>query len=149
MKAQRRAAILDLVRKHKVRSQAQLRELLQSHGIDVTQATLSRDIHDLRLSKVADPTGGSRYVVRDAGDLLHPRLEQLLPALMVSLDGVGPFLVVKTPAGSAEALGSALDRQDWPEVIGCIAGDDTMLIITRSDRARRAVAARLHRHARP
>src|SRR5262245_41900538 len=126
MKAQRRAAILNLVRRHRVHSQEQLRGLLKGQGIDVTQATLSRDIHELRLSKMADPQDGSFYTVPPSADPLPPpSLEQLLPALVVSVDGVGPMLVVKTPAGSAEALGSALDRQQWPEVIGCLAGDDT------------------------
>lgn len=143
MKAQRRAAIMNVVRRHRVHSQEQLRELLRGQGIDVTQATLSRDIRELRLSKMADPLNGSFYASPPAGDSLPPPLEQVLPALMLSLEGVGPMLVVKTPAGSAEALGSALDRQQWPEIIGCLAGDDTMLIIARSERARRAIATRL------
>ena len=96
-----------------------------------------------RLAKVADPSGGSYYAASVNGEHLHPPLGQLLPALLLSIEGVGPLLVVKTPAGSAEALGSALDQQRWPEVIGCIAGDDTMLIITRSERARRALAIKL------
>ena len=95
------------------------------------------------MTKGADPLGGSHYTLPAASESMHPPLEQLVPALMLSVEGVGPLLVVRTPAGSAEALGSALDRQQWPEVIGCIAGDDTMLIITRSDRARRSLSAKL------
>jgi transcriptional regulator of arginine metabolism len=143
MKNQRRSTIMDIVRRTRVRSQEQLRELLHHEGIDVTQATLSRDIRELRLAKVADPAGGSHYAPSSNGDHLPAPFGQLIPALLLSLEGVGPLLVVKTPAGSAEALGSALDQQRWPEVIGCIAGDDTMLIITRSERARRSLAARL------
>jgi len=143
MKAQRRAEILNVLRRTRVRSQEQLRQLLGAQGIDVTQATLSRDIRELRLSKIADPMGGSYYVLPSAGESMHPPLEQLVPTLMLSIDGVGPFVVVKTPAGSAEALGSALDRQQWPEVMGCIAGDDTMLIITRSEKVRRGLATKL------
>jgi transcriptional regulator of arginine metabolism len=143
MKNQRRSTIMDLVRRTRVRSQEQLRKLLHQEGIDVTPATLSRDIRELRLAKVADPAGGSYYAPSSNGDHLPAPFEQLIPALLLSLEGVGPLLVVKTPAGSAEALGSALDQKRWPEVIGCIAGDDTMLIITRSERARRALAARL------
>lgn len=143
MKSQRRATIMGIVRRTRVHSQEQLRELLHAEGIDVTQATLSRDIRELRLAKVSAPTGGSYYAPSPDGELLHPPLEQLLPALLLAIEGVGPLLVVKTPAGSAEALGSALDRQQYPEVIGCIAGDDTMLIITRSERARRGLASKL------
>src|SRR6266478_6058360 len=100
--------------------------LLRAEGIDVTQATLSRDIRELRLAKVADPAGGWCYAPSPDGAPVYPPLGQLVPTLLLSIQGVGPLLVVKTPAGSAEALGSALDSQEWPEVIGCIAGDDTM-----------------------
>jgi transcriptional regulator of arginine metabolism len=143
MKSQRRAVIMNILRRTRVHSQEQLRELLQAEGIDVTQATLSRDMRELRLSKVADPAGGSYYQPSPNGDTITPPFEQLLPALLLSLEGVGPLLVVKTPAGSANALASALDRQQWPDVVGCIAGDDTLLLIARSERARRGLAAKL------
>ncbi len=142
-KTQRHATILRLVRRHPVGSQEQLRELLQEQGIEVTQATLSRDLHELRLVKTTDADGRARYTPPPEGDQLHPPLEQLLPALVVSLDGVGTLLVVRTPAGSAHAVGSAVDRQRWKEVVGTIAGDDTILIVARSERARRTVADRL------
>src|SRR3989441_10220862 len=77
------------------------------------------------------------------GGAMRPHLEQLLPTTLVSLDGVGPLLVLKTPAGGAQALGLALDAAGWPEIIGTIAGDDAVLVITRGERARRAVQARL------
>lgn len=143
MKSQRRAAIINVLRRNRVHSQEQLRELLHAEGIDVTQATLSRDIRELRVVKVADPAGGSYYAPSSDGELLHPPLEQLVPALLLSVEGVGPLVVVKTPAGSAEALGSALDRQQWPEVMGCIAGDDTLLLITRSSAASRRMMVKL------
>jgi len=147
MKSQRRAAIMNILRRTRVHSQEQLRALLLTEGIDVTQATLSRDMRELGLAKVADPAGSSYYAPAPDGDLITPPFEQLLPALLLSLEGVGPLLVVKTPAGSANALASALDRQRWPDLIGCIAGDDTILLIARSERARRGVAARLREGA--
>jgi transcriptional regulator of arginine metabolism len=70
-------------------------------------------------------------------------LHQVLPTLLVSVDGVGPLLVLKTPAGGAQALGLAVDAAGWTEIIGTIAGDDAVLVITRSERARRAVQTRL------
>ena len=143
MKSQRRAAIMNILKRIRVHSQEQLRDLLRTEGIDVTQATLSRDMRELQLAKLADPTGGSYYAPAPNGDILSPPLEQVLPNLLLSLEGVGPLLIVKTPAGSANALGSALDRQQWPDVIGCIAGDDTVLLIARSERARRGLAAKL------
>ena len=144
MKTQRHAAILKIVRSERVASQEQLRELLKTDGFDVTQATLSRDIRELGLAKVAAPDGASHYAPPlESGSAIRPHLEQLLPAMLVSMDGVGPLLVVKTPAGSAQALGSAVDGAGWDEIIGTIAGDDAVLVITRSERARRAVQTRL------
>ena len=144
MKTQRHAAILKLVRAQTVASQEQLRELLKTEGFDVTQATLSRDIRDLGLAKVAAPDGGSHYAPPpETGATMRPQLQQLLPTLLVSLDGVGPLIVLKTPAGGAQALGLALDAAGWTEIIGTIAGDDAVLVITRSERARRAVQTRL------
>lgn len=146
MKTQRHAAILRVVRGERIRSQEQLRRRLGALGIEVTQATLSRDLHELRLVKVSDDEG-AYYAPPVVGDVLQPPLEQVLPTLLVSLDGVGNLLVIRTPAGSANAVGSAIDRQGWREIVGTVAGDDTVLIVTRSERARRAVAARLERLA--
>lgn len=148
MKAQRQAAILKLIRHQRVQSQEQLRELLSAAGMDVTQATLSRDIRELRLVKAPDPDGGSSYAVPTQTETPQPPLHQLLPALLLSLDGVGHLLIAKTPAGAASALTEALDAQGWPEVVGTIAGDNTILIIARSEKARRAVAERLSQEAR-
>jgi transcriptional regulator of arginine metabolism len=144
VKTQRHAAILKIVRQQDVASQEQLRALLRDEGFHVTQATLSRDIRELRLGKVAAADGASRYAPpADAGSAVRPHLDKLLPTMLVSVDGVGPLVVVKTPAGGAQALGIALDGAGWPEVIGTVAGDDAVLVITRSDRGRRAVQARL------
>jgi transcriptional regulator of arginine metabolism len=148
MKAQRQAAILKLIRHQRVQSQEQLRELLSAEGMDVTQATLSRDIRELRLAKVPDPDGGSSYAVSTQTEVLPPPLHQLLPTLLLSLDHVGNLLVAKTPAGAASALTEALDAQGWPEVVGTIAGDNTILVIAKSERACRAVADRLRQEAR-
>ena len=143
MKAQRHATILDLIRHHRVASQEQLRDLLGKAGVRVTQATLSRDIHELGLAKVVDPDGGARYGAPGAIEAVPPPLAPLVANLLLSAEGVGPLLVVKTPAGSANALGSALDRHAWPDIVGTIAGDDTLLIVARSPTARRRVADRL------
>lgn len=143
MKAQRQAVILKLVQRRRVESQEHLRELLAAAGIDVTQATLSRDIRELGLAKVADPGGGAHYAPPAVGAAVRPPLHQMLPALLLSLHGVGPLLVAKTPAGGANAVAEALDAEGWREIVGTIAGDNTILIITRSERAQRSLAARL------
>ncbi|MGH7607241.1 MAG: arginine repressor [Gemmatimonadales bacterium] len=144
MKTQRHAAILRIVRQETIGSQEQLRERLKAEGFAVTQATLSRDIRELGLAKVAAPDGGSRYAASpDGGAGVRPHLEQLLPTMLVSTDGVGPLLVLKTTTGGAQALALALDGAGWSEVIGTIAGDDAILAIARSERARRAVQVRI------
>ncbi len=143
MKVQRHAAIIRIVRRERVHNQEKLRELLHAEGIAVTQATLSRDLHNLGLSKVTDPAGGSFYAVPSEHLAPFPPVEQLVSTLLLSIEGVGPFAVVKTPPGSAEAIGGSLDHPSWEDVLGTIAGDDTLLIITRSEAARARVAQRL------
>ncbi len=143
MKTQRQAAILRLVREKRVQSQEQLRELLEAEGFTVTQATLSRDIRELRLAKVADPRGGSYYAVQPEGSAVRPPLSQLLPTLLLSAQGVGNLVVAKTPSGSASAVAEALDAENWPGMVGTIAGDNTILIVAQSERAQRQILARL------
>ncbi|HLQ68156.1 MAG TPA: arginine repressor [Gemmatimonadales bacterium] len=144
MKTQRHAAILRIIRQDMVGSQEQLRERLKAEGYTVTQATLSRDIRELGLAKVAAPDGGSHYAASpESNPGVRPHLEQLLPTMLVSAEGVGPLLVLKTTTGGAQALGLALDGAGWSEIIGTIAGDDAILVITRSERGRRAVQVRL------
>jgi len=143
MKTQRHAAILKIVGSATVASQEQLRERLKEAGFDVTQATLSRDIRELGLAKVGAPDGGSHYAAPESGGQIRPHLEQLLPTMLVSAEGVGPLLVLKTATGAAQALGLALDGAGWAEILGTIAGDDAILVIARSERARRGVQARV------
>src|SRR5215210_606362 len=142
MKTQRHAAILRVVRERRIESQDELREALVANGFVVTQATLSRDIRELGLAKLADPGGGAYYTHPHRG-AVRPELGLVLPALLVSVDGVGPFLVLKTASGAAGAVTEALDQADWAEVIGTIAGDDTVLVITRNQRLRKEIASRL------
>jgi transcriptional regulator of arginine metabolism len=142
MKTQRHAAILRVVRERRIESQDELREVLAGEGFQVTQATLSRDIRELGLAKLAHREGGV-YYTHPHRATVRPGLTQLLPTLLVSVDGVGPFLVLKTASGSAGAVTEALDQAGWSEVIGTIAGNDTVLVITRSLRLRQAIAARI------
>jgi len=142
-KTKRHAAILRLVRDHSISSQEQLRELLVTEGFDVTQATLSRDIHELGLIKDADADGNLRYEAPTAELLPPPPLSALVPSLLLKAEGVGPLLVLSTPTGSASALAAALDHEDWPEVLGSIAGDDTLLMITRSVQERKKLESRI------
>jgi len=141
MKTQRQAAILRVIRERRIESQDDLKDALASVGIVVTQATLSRDVRELGLAKLAD-SGGAYYAHPHRG-AVRPELGQVLPALLVSIDGVGPLLILKTASGSAGAVTEALDQAGWTEIIGTIAGDDTVLVITRNQRLRKAIANRI------
>lgn len=147
MKLKRHAAILRTVREKRIESQDGLREALAAEGISVTQATLSRDIRELGLAKLVDPQGGSFYANPNEGSL-RPDLGQVLPALMVSVEGTGAIIVIKTATGGAPAVAAALDTAGWKEVLGTLAGDDTLLVIARNPKTRQQLEARLQALAR-
>lgn len=143
-KRDRQHAILDLIGAREIGSQEELRQLLLNRGWDVTQSTLSRDLRDLRIARV--PTDhGARYTVTEGGSEETGRapLATLLPQLMVRLDGVSHMIVVKTVSGGAQTVAHALDKESSPDILGTIAGDDTILMICRSEQARERVARRL------
>ena len=129
-KRARQGMILDIIKHHRVASQEALRERLQELGTDVTQATLSRDIREMRLVKIPDAGGMSHYSLPEEWESTPP-LQTLLPTLFQSAEGVGNFLVVKTLKGGAQAVALGIDWEEWPEVVGTLAGDDTILIILR------------------
>jgi transcriptional regulator of arginine metabolism len=143
LKPRRHAAILELVREHRVPSQEVLRERLAERGMEVAQATLSRDIRELGLVKVPDEEGGSVYTLPAGVTDPMPTLARLLPSLYLGADGVGNLLVVKTLVGGAQPIAVGIDWEEWPEVVGTIAGDDTVLVILRDAARREAVVRRL------
>ncbi|HTO72185.1 MAG TPA: hypothetical protein VMJ30_00130 [Gemmatimonadales bacterium] len=147
MKLQRHAMILRVVRDRRIESQEELREALAGEGFHVTQATLSRDIRELGLAKLADPQGGAFYANPQEGQS-KPDPGQVLPALLVSIEGAENLLVVKTVIGGAEAVGAAIDQAGWSEIIGTISGVDTVLLVTRGTRQRKLVEQRLQAYAR-
>ncbi|MGH3681453.1 MAG: arginine repressor [Natronosporangium sp.] len=145
-KTARHARIVELVRTRPVRSQTELVTLLAAAGAQVTQATLSRDLEELGAMKVRGADGAAVYlipedgapVLRPAGNATglgttHPptRLVRLLRELLTGADASGNLAVLRTPPGAAQFLASALDRSGLPEVVGTIAGDDTVLVVAR------------------
>jgi len=142
-KRERQHAILDLIGTREIGSQEELRVLLGKRGWDVTQSTLSRDLRDLRIARV--PTErGVRYVVNESGDeASRTPLAAILPQLMVRLDGVSHMIVLKTVIGGAQAVASAIDKEASSDIVGTIAGDDSILMICRSEQARERVTRRL------
>jgi len=143
VKPQRHSVILELVREHRIPSQEVLRERLIERGIEVAQATLSRDIRELGLVKVPDEDGGSLYTLPAGVTEPMPTLARLLPSLYLGADGVGNLLVVKTLVGGAQPIAVGIDWEEWPEVVGTIAGDDTVLLILRDAAHRGAIVRRI------
>lgn len=142
-KRERQSAILETVNSRLVSSQEDLRKLLLHRGWDVTQATLSRDLRELRLARVPTPEG-ARYAVTD-GTIQESRvaLETLLPQLFLRIDGVSEMVVLRTVPGGAQPIASALDGEGWTDILGTIGGDDAILIVCRSGVARDRVLRRL------
>jgi len=143
-KPDRHEAILQLLSSHSIASQEDLRRLLEERGWRVTQATLSRDLRELGVVR-APTDDGARYVRREmlGVDEDKPSLEALLPQLFDAVDGVSELLVLHTLPGGAQPIAEAIDAQSWPEIIGTIGGENTILIVCRSSQARLEVAQRL------
>ena len=146
-KPQRQAVILDLIAANDVGSQEQLRRLLERRGVSVTQATLSRDLRELGLVRVPGDHG-ARYALPEKADDAIPALEALLPQLFSSLDGVGELIVLHTLSSGAQPVSEAIDAAGWREILGTVAGENTILVICRSPQARHEVAQRLTALAR-
>ncbi|MGK7311297.1 MAG: arginine repressor [Candidatus Longimicrobiales bacterium M2_2A_002] len=147
-RTRRLAAILRIVQQREIRSQNQLREFLAEKGLEVGQATLSRDIRELGIIRSAGVDGAPVYAVPPDISDPAPAFQRLMPALFLSAEGVDHFLVVRTLTGGAQPLAVAIDREEWDEVLGTIAGDDTILIILRSSDHRDTVRHRLEDAAR-
>jgi len=141
-KRERHQQIVETVRTNRVSSQEALRELLHGQGTEVTQATLSRDMRELRLVKVPGADGVGFYSSPEEWDST-PSLESLLPALYHSADGVDHLLVVRTMKGGAQTVAAAIDWEEWPEVLGTLAGDDTILLILRDPKHLGVIRGRL------
>jgi len=135
MKYNRHAKILELIENYDIVTQDELVEKLKSHGFEVTQATISRDIKELRLVKVMTPEGKAKYATmnNDTG-VLSEKLLTVLRGGYVTSDYANNILVVKTLPGMASAVASTIDSLGWAEIVGTIAGDDTIMVITRAER---------------
>ncbi|HSW10606.1 MAG TPA: arginine repressor [Bacillota bacterium] len=145
MKPRRHMRILELIRERPISTQDQLTGILCSEGIAVTQATISRDIRDLRLVKVPGDDGHYRYALPDdpSGNGRVERLRRHLHDLLVGVDFAENIIVLRTLPGTANTVAVGIDRLGWPEVLGTIAGDDTILVVVRSRELTQEIAHRL------
>jgi transcriptional regulator of arginine metabolism len=133
--------IRELLVKTSVASQDELRKKLAGRGFHVTQATLSRDIHELRLSK--GPTGYSLPSGDDADEDSLPGIREVLQSFGLEVRPAANLLVLVTTTGSAQPIAAAIDYEDWPEVVGTIAGDDNILIICSDEQQATILKARI------
>lgn len=141
-KRQRQERILELVKRHRIPNQEVLRDLLDQAGFEVAQATLSRDIRDLRLVKVPVAGGKSCYTLPEEWDQ-KPPLESVLSALYVSAEVVGNLAVVRTLSGAAQAVASGIDWEEFEGLAGTIAGDDTVLLVLKDPESAVAVVGEI------
>ena len=133
MKTVRQVAILDIIEKNEIETQEELADALRQRGIKVTQATVSRDIKELRLLKVLTPMGTYKYATADkAENGLSERFIRMLAESLLSVAASNNLIVVKTLNGSANVAAEALDSLHWPELLGTIAGDNTILLVIRA-----------------
>ena len=160
----RHRRIVELVTHREVRTQTELADLLAGNGVRVTQATLSRDLVELDAIKIRTQSGALVYAVPAEGGDRRPtapgetaaaghRLARLCSELLVSADASGNLAVLRTPPGAAQFLASAFDKAELPDLLGTIAGDDTVLVISRDpaggDALARRILALADSHAQP
>lgn len=144
MKQQRHAVIQELLLKTAVASQDELRRKLAGRGFHVTQATLSRDIHELRLNK--GPAGYSLPAGSDSDEDALPEIREVLESFGLEVRQAMNLLVLVTTTGSAQPIAAGIDDEDWPEVVGTIAGDDTVLIICPDEKQANLLKTRIEEY---
>ena len=144
MKEKRHEKIIELIGQYDIETQDELADRLREAGFQVTQATVSRDIRKLKLSKVPGRNGRQKYALLTGQN--HQMAEKyvgILRQAFVSMDSAQNILVIKTVSGMAMALATALDNIDWKEILGCVAGDDTVMCVIRTEADTAAVMEEL------
>ena len=146
MKTKRQTKMLELIKKHDIETQEELSDYLQKEGYQVTQATVSRDIRELKLTKVAMSNGRQKYAaLTEANEDLSEKYTCVFRDAFVSMDMAQNILVIKTVSGMAMAVAAAIDAMHLHEIVGCIAGDDTIMCAVRSVDDTIAVMSRLRK----
>ena len=146
MKTKRQTKMLELIKKHDIETQEELSDYLQKEGYQVTQATVSRDIRELKLTKVAMSNGRQKYAaLTEANEDLTEKYTRVFRDAFVSMDMAQNILVIKTVSGMAMAVAAAIDAMHLHEIVGCIAGDDTIMCAVRSVDDTIAVMSRLRK----
>ncbi len=146
MKIARQNKIIELINKFDIETQDDLADRLMKEGFKVTQATVSRDIRDLKLMKMTNEDGKQKYIIVQSSDLeMSDKYRRVLRAGFGSIDRAENILVLKTVSGMAMAVAAALDSMEWREIVGCIAGDDTIMAAIRTKEDALPVMDRIRR----
>lgn len=150
MKTWRQKKILEIVQNHAVETQEELARVLREAGFNVTQATVSRDIKELGLVKVPGNRGFVRYTASDDITLRRSdeRLKRLFRDSVTDIDYSENLIIIKTLPGEAQGVASAIDRTNWPEVIGTVGGDDTILVVVKPKKSTQGIVNRFTELAR-
>ncbi len=134
MKGQRQSAILSLIQKHQIETQEELGEMLIGMGFNVTQATISRDIRELKLTKVNNKKGGQKYMsLTQQQQQVSGKVIRVFKDALISMDRAQNILVIRTLTGMGNAVAAAIDAFHYDEIVGTLAGDDTIFCATRSE----------------
>jgi transcriptional regulator of arginine metabolism len=145
VKSERQQKILELIREYEIETQEELIFYLNKYGFETTQATVSRDIRELKLTKVTNSVGNYKYAVQGtaSGAIPAPKFNGALVDSITKVSFANNIIVLKTFPGLANAIGAGIDAIRSPEILGCIAGDDTVMVVVASDGAAEDLADKI------
>ena len=145
MKSSRQEKILELIREFEIETQEELIFYLNKYGFETTQATISRDIRELKLTKIIGSTGNYRYAPSESAPAKNatPKFNGVLVDSMLKVSFANNIIVLKTFPGLANAIGSGIDALHAPEILGCVAGDDTVIIVVSSEDAAKEISEKI------
>ena len=146
-KSERQLKIIEIINQYEISTQTDLTNKLTELGFDVTQATVSRDLQEMRIMKTTTADGVYKYsVAKEGGIKINDKLQTVFEQCLVGVDYAMNIVVIKTISGAAQAVGYALDSFTWEEIVGSIAGDDTVMIVVRNEKSAKQLVARLTKY---
>jgi len=146
-KSERQTKILDIIANNVISTQEELVKRLNEEGYNVTQATTSRDVQELRITKLMLSDGTYKYAVAKLPEIsINEKMRTVFTQCLMSVDYANNIVVIKTFSGAAQAVAAALDSFVWDEIIGSIAGDDTIMVVVRNEKSAKQLAVKLSRY---
>ncbi len=147
IKSDRQQKITELITAYNISTQTELTNRLIMAGFDVTQATISRDLQEMRVIKTMLPDGTYKYSATGDGEIkINDKLQTVFEQCLISVDYAINIVVLKTMSGAAQAVGYALDSFTWEEIVGSIAGDDTIMIVVRNEKSAKQLVSKLAKY---